>query len=59
MLMQSAKNFCQLEPTMDKTTERVQKLQTLSVQQQAQVDLICEAADQLENLNEQIKAMER
>lgn len=57
--MQSARNFSQLEATMDKTADRVEKLQTLSVQQQTQVDVICEAAELLECLNEQVKAMER
>lgn len=57
--MQSARTFSQLEQTMDKTSDRVEKIQTLSVHQQSQVDLICEAADLLECLNEQVKAMER
>lgn len=57
--MQSARGFSQLEGTMDKTADRVEKLQILSVQQQSQVDAICEAAELLECLNEQVKAMER
>lgn len=57
--MQSARNFSQLEATMDKTSDRVEKLQTISVTQQSQVDAICEAAELLEALNEQVKSMER
>lgn len=44
---------------MDKTSDRVEKLQTISVTQQSQVDAICEAAELLEALNEQVKSMER
>lgn len=57
--MQSAKTFSHLESTIDKTADRVEKLQTLSVHQQTQVDLICESAELLEYLNEQVKSMER
>lgn len=57
--MQSAKNFAQLEQTMDRTADRVEKLQILSVEQQSQIDAICESVELLEALNEQIKAMER
>ena len=57
--MQSAKGFAQLETTMDKTSDRVEKLQTLSVHQQSQVDLICESAEFLDNIREQMRAMER
>lgn len=57
--MQSAKGFAQLETTMDKTSDRVEKLQTLSVHQQSQVDLICESAEFLDTIREQMRAMER
>lgn len=59
MLMQSAKNGAHLEATMDKTVDRMQKMQLLEVQWQCEVDTVCEAAETLDTILEQVRAMER
>ena len=59
MLQQSAKHFCQAESTMENSFNNLQKMQVLLAQMSYQQQTIKASINSIEEVQEQIRDMQR
>lgn len=59
MIQQSAKQFCQAESTMENSFNNLQKMQVLLAQMSHQQQTIKASIDNIDEVHEQIRAMQR
>ena len=59
MIQQSAKQFCQAESTMENSFNNLQKMQVLLAQMSHQQQTIKASINNIDEVHEQIRAMQR